>query len=425
MLLIRELSMQPLVFPPLTEEDKQKYYLKNGIMNKSGGVLRTRAALESILTNRMYLGWRIVNGEVVKKDSQPQIVRDDLFQFAFTRLTGHDIDGNELTSPPKEKRYYRVIPKRAALLKDVVTSETGRVYVKIMLDKETRKYTYVPDKCGHGFWRVGNIEVIDIEKLDALVVERLLVHVRQIKTLPAYNELIAQKRAERQRALGQIVDSINSIPVEQKRVREQMRKTEKESVRDMLLADIEDMEREKEKLQAAKIELEAETQRDVGSLDEELKDLEDSWPEYPIQRRIALLNFLIQEVSLDMMSPRWVRIRITWANEWGCEQMYLLREEEKAPRWTPEEVDYLREHLLTAGKSELMERLDTRTWQAIRNRGYILGLVRNRHEHDAKYTPHDANFSARDFKFMWEMGLNMTSTHTNWESLSHRAYLDC
>ena len=424
-LLIRELTARPIVFPPLTEEEKQKYYLKNGIMNKSGGVLRTRAALESILTNRMYLGWRIVNGEVVKKDALPQIVRDDLFHFAFTSLTGHDIDGSTLATPPKEKRYYRTMPKRAALLKDIVTSETGRVYVKMLLDKKTRKYTYVPDKHGHGFWRVGNIEVIDIEKLDTLVVERLMVHVRQIKNLPAYNEMIAQKRAERQRALDQITAAIASIPIEQGRVREQMRKTEKESVRDMLRCDIEDMEQEKEKLHAAKAALEEETQRGLGSLDDELKTLEEKWPEYPMRYRIALLNFLIQEVSLDMMSPRWVRIRITWANEWGCEQMCLLREEEKAPRWTPEEVDYLREHLLTARKAELMERLDTRTWAAIRNRGYILGIVRNRHEHDTKYMPHDANFSARDFTFMRDMGLTMTSTHTNWEPVSRRAGLDC
>ncbi|HZU01393.1 MAG TPA: recombinase family protein [Ktedonobacteraceae bacterium] len=190
--LIREITVHPIVFPPLSEEDKQRYYLKNGIMNRSGGKLSTREALTSILTNRIYLGWRIVSGVVVKKDSHDAIVDQELFNFAFMSLTGYDIHGNEVETELKEKRYYRTIPERAALLKDVVTSETGRVYVKMMLDKSTRKYTYVPNGKAHGFWRVGQIEMIDIEKLDVIIVERLLFHAQSITDLPAYNEIIAQ-----------------------------------------------------------------------------------------------------------------------------------------------------------------------------------------------------------------------------------------
>jgi hypothetical protein len=425
MLLIRELTQKPVCFSQLTEEEAQIYYLKNGIMKRSGGILKTRAALESILTNRVYLGWRIIGGEVVKKASHSSIIDEASFSFAFMNLTGYDIEGNELPVEQKQKRYYRVIPERAALLKDVVTSETGRVYVKMLVDKKTRKYTYIPEKANHGFWRVGHIEVIDIEKLDDLIVQRLLFRVRQIKNLATYNEILAQKREEHKRAIAQITESLNSIPIEQQRIRQQMRKTEKESVRDMLLSDIEEMEKEKEKLQTAKHELERESQNGLGDLDEELKILEKNWETYPLEKRIALINFLVQEVSLDMMSPRWVRIQITWIREdWGCEQMYRLREEEKAPRWIPEEVEYLQNNLLTAKKSELMEHLDTRTWAAIRARGYKFGIVRKNHEHDTKYTPHDANFCARDFQFMWKMGLDMTSTHTEWEPVSRHAFHD-
>lgn len=416
---IRELTLHPIIFPTLTEEDKQKYYLKNGIMYKSGGKLSTRAAIESILTNRTYLGWRIVNGQVVKKDSHPAIVDEALVNFSFMRLTGYDIHGNEVETGPKEKRYYRTIPERVALLKDVVTSETGRVYVKMMLDKTTRKYTYVPEERKHGFWRVGHIEMIDIEKLDALIVERLLFHAQQIKDLPAYNEILAQKREEKQRAIAQITASLASIPTEQKRVREQMRKTEKESVRDMLLADIENMEVEREKLERTKERLEQELAHGLGNLDEELNILAAHWNEYPLEKRIALINFLIQEVSLDMASPRWLRIRIQWLREdWGCEQMYLLREEEKAPRWTSEELEYLEANLLTASKDELMEHLNTRTWQAIRNRGYVMGITRHKYGKRSRSMPGDANFCVRDYRFMWSMGLDATSTRTEWESLS-------
>jgi hypothetical protein len=232
----------------------------------------------------------------------------------------------------------------------MASSETGRVYVKMLLDKTTRKYTYVPDGREHGFWRVGHIEMIDIEKLDRLIVERLLFHASQLKDLPGYDEIVTQKREEKKRAIAQIKESIDSIPIE---------------------------------------------------------------------KRIALLNFLIHEVSLDMMSPRWLRIRIVWTrDDWGAEEMFLLREEEKAPRWTVEELDYLETNLLTASKDELMERLDTRTWQAIRNRGYMLGLVRDRHERSLKYGKGESACSVRDFRFMWEHGLDTTSTCTDWAALS-------
>jgi hypothetical protein len=417
--LIRELTLHPVIFPTLSEEEQEKYYLKNGIMRKSGGRLSTRAAIESILTNRTYVGWRIVGGQVVKKDSHAAIVDEDLLNFALMRLTGYDIHGNEVTVEPKTKRYYRTIPERAALLKDVVASETGRVYVKMLLDKTTRKYTYVPDGREHGFWRVGHIEMIDIEKLDRLIVERLLFHASHLKDLPGYDEIIIQKREEKKRAIAQIKESIDSIPIEQQRVRRQMRKTENEQVRDMLLKDIEDMEQEKQRLNTVKERLEQELAHGLGNLDEELQLLAEHWNEYPFEKRIALLNFLIHEVSLDMMSPRWLRIRIVWTrDDWGAEEMFLLREEEKAPRWTVEELDYLETNLLTASKDELMERLDTRTWQAIRNRGYMVGIVRYSHDRSQKYGKGESPFSVRDFRFMSEQGIDSTSTCTDWAALS-------
>src|SRR6266568_2397544 len=425
--LIKELTSHPICFPPLTLEEEQKYYLKNGIMNRSGGILRTCTALESILTNRMYLGWRVVNGVVTRKDSHTALVDEDVFSFAFTRLTGHDVEGNQLNAEPKEKRYYRTMPERAALLKDVVTSETGRVYVKMLLDKKTRKYTYVPDTNKHGFWRMGHIEMIDIDKLDEIVVDRLFFHIQKINDLAGYQEIIEQRRAERKAALKQVIESINSIPTEQKRLREQMRKTERESVRDMLLGDIEDMEQEKEKLEAVKERLERENENDIGNLDKELQLLITNWQKYPFERRVALLNFLIQEVSLDMASPRWLRIRVRWSrNDWGHEQMYLLREEEKAPRWTEEELEYLRDNLLTVSKDELMEHLDIRTWQAIRHRGYVLGITRHKYDHHSKYMG-DASFCVRDYRFMAERGIEENSTITKWKCLSTHAssLVDC
>src|SRR6266480_5719564 len=53
--LMRELVDNPIVFPPIPEALKHSVYLKSRMMSISGGRLRTRTALESILTNRHYL----------------------------------------------------------------------------------------------------------------------------------------------------------------------------------------------------------------------------------------------------------------------------------------------------------------------------------------------------------------------------------
>ena len=74
------------------------------------------------------VGWRIVRGEVVNKNSHPAIVDTQLFEFAFTTLTGMNLDGNVLELPKKRGRYYqRTRDERKSLLKDRIQGAEGQV----------------------------------------------------------------------------------------------------------------------------------------------------------------------------------------------------------------------------------------------------------------------------------------------------------
>ncbi len=429
--LMQELEEHRIVFPPIPEELKHDIYLKSRMMKFSGGQLRTRTALISILTNRHYIGWRIVKGEVANKNSHPAIVDSQLFEFAFTKLTGMDLDGNMLELPQKKGKYYhKTSDERKSLLKDRIQGGEGNVYVKHVRDgrggEYKYNYSYVPKewKDQTEFSNRGHIEIINVEILDAVVVERLFFHIKKITNLPEYNAALETKRAEKARAIEQVKASLASIPVEQERLVTQIGRTESEAVQRMFLNEIEKLEKEKKRLASALPELQKEHDEALHSLDVELLLLEKHWQEYPIEKRIALLNFLIEVVEVDLITPRWIRIRVKWLREeWGCEQMYLRRTYLGGRHWTEAEHEYLREHFERSPRKEIITALPHRTWKTIRRQAYKhLNLHREIYDDDLSIMPSESEFCFTDYLFMQQEGIDMTCTATNWTPVLIRTF---
>ncbi|HEX7734540.1 MAG TPA: recombinase family protein, partial [Ktedonobacteraceae bacterium] len=424
--LMKELEENRIVFPPIPEELQHSIYLKSRMMKLSGGQLRTRTALESILTNRHYLGWRIVKGEVANKNSHPAIVDQQLFEFAFTKLTGLDVDGNTLELLQKRGKYYQKSwDERKSLLKDRVQGHEGRVYVK-HVGKDTYNYSYVPKewKDQTGFTNQGHIEVIKVELLDAVVVERLFFHIKKINNLPEYNQALEAKRIEKQRAIEQVKASLASIPVEQERLIAQIAKTASESLQQMFRNEAEKLEVEKKRLASVLPGLQKELNETLRSLDIEMLLLEKHWDAYPFEKRVALLNFLIEFVEVDLVTPRWLRVRVKWLREeWGCEQMYLLRPYIGGRHWTPEEEAVLREHFEHSTREVILQALPHRTWQTIRRQAYKhLKLRRHIYDENLSIMPSESQFCLNDFNFMQQEGIDMTCTTTNWTPVYQLAW---
>jgi Resolvase, N terminal domain len=417
--LMRELAENPIVFPPIPDELKHSVYLKNRMMSISGGMLRIRTALESILTNRHYLGWRVVAGEVVNKNSHPAIVDVELFEFAFTTLTGRDLDGNVLELLEKRGKYYqRCNNVRKSLLKDRIQGSEGKILGK-HVGKNQYNYSYVPDswKDQTGFTNRGHIEIIDVETLDAVLVERLFFHIKKITNLAEYNTALEAKRVEKQRAIEQVKTSLATIPVEQERLIAQLAKTESETVQRLLLTEVEKLEQEKKRLSTALPALQKEHDEVLHSLDIELLHLEQDWQEYPLEKRIALLNFLIYAVEVDLVSPRWLRVRVAWLpEEWGCEQMYLCRPYIGGKAWTKEEEDFLKEHFPTAKREVILNGVPNRTWQTIRRQAYKWRMKRQIYEVNLE-KPQNSYFCMNDLRFMEREGITLTERNTNWTTV--------
>ncbi|GAC1348182.1 MAG: hypothetical protein NVSMB27_15300 [Ktedonobacteraceae bacterium] len=155
----------------------------------------------------------------------------------------------------------------------------------------------------------------------------------------------------------------------------------------------------------------------MHSLDIELLALEENWKDYPLEKRIALLNFLIYAVEVDLVSPRWLRIRVTWLREeWGCEQMYMCRPYIGGKAWTKEEEDFVREHFPTAKREVILNSVPNRTWQTIRRQAYKWGLHREIYEVNLGM-PQNSDFCMMDLHFMEQEGIVLTERNTNWTTL--------
>lgn len=418
--LLRELGTHPVVFPLFPADMDERNLNKNKIMASSNGMLRTRSAVESILTNRTYIGWRVVKGQVVKKNCHNPIVDKDVFAFAFTRLTNCTLEGEPLEGYKKPRRYYqRTTTSYGALLKDRITSSYGSIYTRVdghyyQNGKEHSSYVFVAEakKRMLGLSSEGAVEVGNVEGVDKLVVDRLFEHVRTIGNLKQYEEELARKRAEKQSQLQSVEESIARIPVEQANIAEQIGKTSNEEVRNVLREQIELLVEEKKKLLAAKERLEKESGATLQSLDVELRDLEANWPDHSIERRIALINFLVREVIIDIMSPHWIRLQVFWLHEqWGREEMYFCRGKGANNYWSDEDKAILREHYPISPRDIILQLLPTRGWKSIRAEASILGIKRNVYNE-----PGDSQkFSYHDLLLMQEKGIAFGVESTNWE----------
>lgn len=424
--LCKEMLDCPIMFPAYPDDILNRFITKSRFMKISQGVIRNRSVLLSILTNRTYLGWRVVHGEVVNEHNHDPIVEKELFTFAFMKLTsctldGEPIDGAE-TSP---KRFYHdKTIEEYALLKDRICATEGSVHAH-MSGRYKDGYTpavYIyhsplferqPGLSNKGYVQLGNVA-----HFDSLVVARLFEHIRDIPTLTNYDGELAQKREEKRRQLQSVIESIEQIPIQQANVAEQIGRTSNENVRNVLLDQIEILDAERKKLLAIKAGMEAENALSLRNLDEELKDLEQYWDdEYPMQKRVALINFLVQKVVVDIMSMHWLRVQIHWLHEeWGVEQLFFCRDTSGTRIWKPEEDGIIRANYSMLARLELLKLLPERSWEAIRHRASQLHIVRV----GAWEKIGNQKMCYEDIVFMQQEGIVDGLKRTKWVSLSRQ-----
>ncbi len=165
-----------------------------------------------------------------------------------------------------------------------------------------------------------------------------------------------------------------------------------------------------------KSEVEKESESILGSLDEEIKKLAASWPDYSFEKRRSLINFLIKEVIIETMSTHWMRVEVLWLHEeWGREEMYYVRSVGHKYLWTEEEDAIVKQHYATTPRCELMALLPVRGWNGIVEHSRMLGLSRRNMSGDRFVGA--KRFSYSDHEYMRSKGWHYNTRCTKWEKL--------
>ncbi len=418
-----------------------------------GYYIKSTHTLLNLLTHALHYGYRPVKN-VIRRDETGEKIREfkpvmelELLDFAYYRLAKTDFDGNPLNQIKPPRRYFHDDEGQYGLFKFRIISNQGQVRTrqqgKYVEDCPPNTGCYMIETCNQSDYLSFPIwnTTIPCEELDEIIVKRLMEHVRGIskkrESFETYQEqvnAIRERRQSRIRQLEKSVEDINrkqagltlslgsvELEIEEAKLTNDTEKQERLLRRKELITEqIDILETERRKLIQAKADIEKEATKDIGSLDEELEELEKFWPDYDFNRRRTLINFATKEVLIDSMSTHWIRIQVLWLHEeWGREEMFYHRRRGKCKDWTDEEKKILSEQYLSLPASQLMALFPDRTWKAIRSYGaQITKTLRSTVYQKEDIKPSLKNYSHSDLVFMREQGIEGESPYTNWVTLS-------
>ncbi len=411
-LLYQRVALSPVIFPFFEPWVDRRVVNKfnQWTQNSEGYVLQFKQTILSILTNPVYAGYQMING-AIRRDKKGNLIQSheaiidrDLFDFAFYRLSKYDLDGTLIEGKSIRRYFYRGEEKNNfGLLKYRIRWSEGPVRTSAIgkYDDDgtpTNKAVYIL----YSDVRKMNAEeyaYIPCEVLDDIVVKRLMHHAHELtqqqNDISVYELQAKLIREKRKNAINQIDKSIADNQGEQLRLTESLGKVDevvksrknlseseieemKEHLQAVILGRIASLELDRKKLIKDKEMLEKESQADIGSLEEELADLENLWSEYPFKKRQAYVNFLIKGVVVDVVSNHWMSIQVSWLHEmWGVEEIYYYRRRGGHSDWTQEEDEIIRQYYPCMPKMELMALLPLRVWAAIIKRAVVLEVSRS------------------------------------------------
>ncbi len=444
----RRLRESPIIFPEYEAwvDPRNANRFKMSRYPGGGYFPKGKDTIVSMLTNPIYIGYRSVEG-VIRRTSKGEkiiefeepLIERDLFDFAYYRLARTDFDGNPIGNKRPRRFFQQNSKSEYGLLKFRITSTQGEVRTH----PDGVAYGETPPGTGsyniqtlereHSLYHVLTHAVIPCEELDTLVVNRLMEHVHEIsknqEDREGYEKKARKLREERSSKVKQVVKSIADIEAEQKRLTAQLGKPTGKNkkplslrARQLILEQVDILEEERLKLTQAKETLEEQAEGDLGTLDDELKKLEAFWPQYTFEKRRSLMNFIIKEVVIEVVSTHWMRVEVLWLHEeWGREAMYWYRTKGRTVNWTEAEIALVREHYATMPRFRLMALLPHRGWQAIRGLGIKLKIPRTQSKSTSGedyIRGLDLAASYSDLEFMQRRTIPFHAQHTNWEQLS-------
>lgn len=415
----REVAGKP-IFPELPEDILKRtgpIYLTKV---EGGYTVHTWVGLRDILINVALIGHIRYDGRLIKNTHAP-IVDEADFWYAFDRLSPTDVEG----IPQQHKNTVRYSKQgrdpHTALLdgtrsngQAVITSPQGDVYVFQRANQAAgaayaiRNYRVAFDQF------VTSIRVPD---LDRLFTERMLEQLtptgelyHQLEGFATHNpdgeesptpvatlnpastygklqemlqtpatslvgvdEAIVQARKEHARLTRDY--EVNFDLMSDKELRDNR------MVRAQLAKDLAALEKKKDEARA--------TAQDLSDINALMQDAYAVWPKWDLERQRRFVRLVTHAIVLEELPGDWLILTVKWKPfpSASFTDVALIYRQNAGKMWTEQEERLLRRNYRNASRSELLEKLPYRTWQAITSHANTLKLERLNRWNDAKDVP--------------------------------------
>src|SRR5436305_5155010 len=354
--LYRQVRHEQFVFPPF-EAGVFTRCLLSPCTN--GYVIKSEDSLRNLLTNVTYIGTFKAEG-VNRKKNHTAIIEESLFWSVYDHLKSYRPDGTPTGKLPIV-RYTQGKSEEArpSLLKALIASPV--IYSQ---SAHLMKYHYYElRKPG---WEHEALLCVEAELFETIIVGRIFQQLRE-SNLVDLAESRKQRMKEKTKRLGSIEREVTTIAEENERLLENLAQMTIPAVVKQIEQKIQRLLARKEELLKEKDVIETSfAYTSLGTLEEELDGLEESWHERSFQLKLSLVKLLIKKICWTYESPRFYQLTVEWSyKEWGAETVIIDREHVGCKRWTQQDKDIIVQMYPQAEQFDILKKLPHKTWAGI------------------------------------------------------------
>jgi len=407
-LLYREIQTYPVLFPAFPQDADKRDIVKIKLKKVPGGYHISYSGLRDLLVNIAYIGWWIYHDRVVKNNHNP-VLAEDLFWYAFTRLSPYTPDGEVNEQKPIRTRYQRIASEQCqALLKDCIdtTPEERGAYVTYKF----RGWYYILRNTDAHVLADTHITTIPVAILDEIYTQKLVEHLQATKQFEHYHQYAEQAQIEQEKECVSIQAQLKEIEKQLAGIVQSL----------MLPPDILDEVAQKElarkhkTLQGTKEELQRKIESTRGNTRakelleyrELVGQLAPHWHELSFVDKKILVDALTELVVFDEITPHFLHMTIYWRDpQWGEDSCTIWRKKGPLPTWKAEEDVILRANYYNEPQEAILTALPRRSWQSVMQRASQLGIHREVSTYNTCTIPKNITFT--DWHFIQENEISM------------------
>lgn len=377
-----EIEAMPHLFPDPSADDFLTYTFKIHMTKVPGGFKPSCIeTIKYVLSNLSYGGAVIYKGSIIAWDSDRAIVDKELALWAYHKITGRDVDGNELEG---FERHSLREDSAQAVLKYILHDPAGALYVTRPEQPEYVRQTFVKDNVANGRLlrditfaiRAHLIDDIFLDRIKALAIADQ--HIAQtieasIKSLEeqhieeavSLEDQLANVRLEIKKTLALLHDKILTLTAKDKGDYNQT------------LAGLRD--REQSLLEAQEHAMQADLKKDFHELEDLLADIPGQLDGSTMGRKQKLAKLITERVTIEEVSVHWLRLTVLWRGPLANRPDVCLIWRQRGRRseeWRTEEDEYIKANYPDGDKWTMLEALPSRSWNMIYQRALALGVHR-------------------------------------------------